>query len=53
MTPMTDRTKEHLGGLKIVSLGESFTGENYPGGLDQKDYPAGLCLTKSNCGCRN
>ena len=39
MTPMTDRTKEHLGGLKIVSLGESFTGENYPGGLDLKDYP--------------
>ena len=39
MTPMTDRTKEYLGGLKIVSLGESFTGENYPGGLDLKDYP--------------
>jgi hypothetical protein len=39
MSPMTDRTKEYLGGLKIVSLGESFTAENYPGGLAHKDYP--------------
>jgi outer membrane lipoprotein-sorting protein len=31
MSPITDRTKEYLGGLKIVSLGETFTSKDYPG----------------------
>jgi len=46
MTPMTDRTKEHLGGLKIVSLGESFTGENY-----RRVGPQGL--SRPVCALRN
>jgi hypothetical protein len=33
MSPITDRTKEYLGGLQIVSLGEAFTSKNYPGRL--------------------
>ena len=39
MSPVTAGMKEYLGGLEIVSLGESFT---------SKAYPAGLCLTKSS-----
>ena len=31
MSPVTPRLKEYLGGLEIVSLGESFTSKNYPG----------------------
>ena len=31
MSPMTDFAKKYLGGLKIVSVGESFTSKNYPG----------------------
>ena len=30
-SPITDRTKEYLGGLEIVSLGESFTSKAYGG----------------------
>jgi hypothetical protein len=39
MPYFNERLKEYLGGLKIVSLGESFTAENYPGGLAPKGYP--------------
>ena len=31
MSPITDRVKEYLGGLKIISLGESFTSQAYGG----------------------
>jgi hypothetical protein len=30
-TPINERTKQHLGGLELVSLGESFTSKAYPG----------------------
>ncbi len=39
MSYLDERMKAYLGGLKIVSLGDSFTAENYPGGLAPKDYP--------------
>lgn len=39
MSYLDERMKAYLGGLKIVSLGESFTAENYPGSLAPKDYP--------------
>ena len=39
MPYLNERLKEYLGGLKIVSVGESFTAENYPGGLAPKGYP--------------
>jgi hypothetical protein len=39
MPYLNERLKEYLGGLKIVSLGESFTAENYPGGQAPKGYP--------------
>ena len=39
MPYLTERLKEYLGGLKIISVGESFTAENYPGGLAPKGYP--------------
>jgi hypothetical protein len=31
MSPIHDRLKEYLGGVKIVSLGEPFTSKDYPG----------------------
>ncbi len=31
MSPITDQTKEGLGGLEIVSLGEAFSSKTYPG----------------------
>ncbi|MGD0613807.1 MAG: hypothetical protein ABSA69_00005, partial [Verrucomicrobiota bacterium] len=31
MSPLTPRLKDYLGGLEIVSLGESFTSKAYPG----------------------
>ena len=31
MSPVTPRLKQYLGGLKIVSLGDSFASKNYPG----------------------
>lgn len=31
MSPINERLKEYLGGLKIVRLGESFTSKDYPG----------------------
>ena len=39
MPYLNERLKEYLGGLKIVSIGESFTAENYPGGLAPKGFP--------------
>ena len=33
MSPINDRVKEYLGGVKIVSLGEPFTSKDYPGRL--------------------
>jgi hypothetical protein len=33
MSPINDRLKEYLGGVKIISLGEPFTSKNYPGRL--------------------
>ncbi len=44
MSPVTAELKEYLGGLEIVSLGESFT---------SKAYPAGMCLTKFSFHRRN
>jgi hypothetical protein len=39
--PMTfdDRIKDFLGGLTIVSIGESFTADKYPGHLAPSGYP--------------
>jgi outer membrane lipoprotein-sorting protein len=31
MSPINDRLKEYLGGVKIISLGEPFTSKDYPG----------------------
>lgn len=39
MPYLNEHLKEYLGGLKIVSVGESFTAENYPGGMAPKGYP--------------
>jgi len=39
MPYLNERLKEYLGGLKIVSVGESFTAEKYPGGMAPKGYP--------------
>src|ERR1017187_6277869 len=39
MPYLNERLKEYLGGLKIVSVGEAFTAENYPGGQAPKGYP--------------
>jgi len=33
MSPINDRLKEYLGGVKIISLGEPFTSKDYPGRL--------------------
>jgi hypothetical protein len=39
MPYLNERLKEYLGGLKIISVGESFAAENYPGGIAPKGYP--------------
>jgi hypothetical protein len=39
MPYLDKRIEGYLGGLTIVSVGESFTAENYPGGLAAKGYP--------------
>ena len=39
MPYLNERLKEYLGGLKIISVGESFTAENYPGGMAPNGYP--------------
>jgi hypothetical protein len=39
MPYLNDRIKESLGGLKIISVGESFPPDKYPGGLAPTGYP--------------
>ncbi|HXR04582.1 MAG TPA: anti-sigma factor [Verrucomicrobiae bacterium] len=39
MPYLNEQLKEYLGGLKIISVGESFTAEKYPGGMAPKGYP--------------
>ena len=39
MPYLNDRLKEYLGGLKLVSVGQSFGPDEYPGGMAPKGYP--------------
>jgi hypothetical protein len=39
MPYLNERLKQYLGGLTIVSVGESFTADKYPGGLATKGFP--------------
>jgi hypothetical protein len=39
MPYLNDQLKEYLGGLKIISVGESFPPEDYPGGLAPRGFP--------------
>jgi hypothetical protein len=39
MPYLNERVKEYLGGLKIVSIGDSFSPDKYPGGLAAQGYP--------------
>jgi hypothetical protein len=39
LSPLDERLRGNLGGLEILSLGEPFSAEKYPGGLAPKNYP--------------
>ena len=43
MPYLNERLKEYLGGLKIISVGESFTAENYPGGTGAQGLSRPVC----------